>query len=105
MLLLEHTCDVARNQAVGTNFRKQYVTITTGVRCLFLPMSRQAAIQNQFDVGYSWDVYFDDGVDIQVGDRLTYSGTTYIVAGRQPYSGLAWVSHLHIMAQTENAHV
>lgn len=105
MILLEHTCDVARNQAIGTNGRKGYVTKYTGVSCLFLPMSRQAAIQNQFDVGSSWDIYFDDGVDIQVGDKLTFNGNKFIVNGRQPYSGLAWVSHLHVTAETENAHV
>lgn len=103
--MLEHTCDVARNQAVGTNGRKQYVTVATSVPSLFLPMSRQSAIQNQFDISNSWDIYFNDGTDVQVGDKLTYNGVKYIVAGRQPFSGLAWVSHLHIMAQTENAHV
>lgn len=103
MLLLNHTCDVARNQAVGTNGRKQYVTIASNVPSLFLPMSRQAAVQNQFDIGNSWDIYFDDGTDVQVGDRLTFNGTKYLVAGRQPFTGLGIVSHLHVMAQTEKA--
>jgi hypothetical protein len=103
MVDLFHTCDVARNQAVGTNGRKAYSPIAARVACLFLPMSTQAAIQNQFSIGYAWDIYFSDGTDVQVGDKLTYSGQTYIVRGRQPYAGIPLVSHLHITAETEHA--
>jgi hypothetical protein len=101
--LLQHSCDVARNQAVGTNGRKSYVALSTGLPCLFLPMSAQAAVQNGFSVGFGWDVYVDDGTDIQIGDKLTFSGTTYIVRGKQPYTGLQLVSHVHLTAETEHA--
>lgn len=103
MLLLLHTCDVARNQAVGTNGRKQFSSLYATVPSLFLPMSAQAAIQNGFSVGFAWDIYFNDGIDVQIGDKLTYSGQTYIVRGRQPYAGLPIVSHLRITAETEHA--
>lgn len=100
--LLQHSCDVARNQSLGTNGRHQFATIATAVPSLFLPMSAQAAIQNQFSVGYAWDIYFNDGTDIQIGDRLTYNGQTYLVRGKQPYSGLQLVSYLHVSAETEH---
>ncbi|MEB0287227.1 hypothetical protein QN355_11745 [Cryobacterium sp. 10S3] len=103
MIDLFHVCDVARNQAVGTNGRKQFSSLYTAVPSLFLPMSAQAAIQNGYSVGFAWDIYVDDGTDIQIGDKLTYSGQTYIVRGRQPYAGLPIVSHLHLMAETEHA--
>jgi hypothetical protein len=70
---------------------------------MFLPMSAQAAIQNSFSVGFAWDIYFNDGQDIQIGDKLTYNGQTYIVRGKQPFAGLPVVAHLHITAETEHA--
>lgn len=104
MLLLDHSCTVARNQAVGTNGRKAYATVAINVPCLALPMSAQAAIENGFSVGSSYDVYFSDGADIQTGDKLTVNGGVLFVRGRQPFTGLlAPVSHLHVMATTEGA--
>lgn len=103
MLGLQHQCDVARNQAVGTNGRKQMTTVHTAIACLFLPMSPQAAIQNNYSVGTAWDVYVDDGTDIQIGDMLTWNSATYIVRGRQPFTGLPVVSHIRLAAVTEHA--
>ncbi|WP_427007193.1 hypothetical protein [Pseudarthrobacter sp. H2] len=79
------------------------MSLYTGLQCLFLPMTAQAAVQNGFSVGFGWDIYFNDGTDIQIGDKLTFSGTTYIVRGKQPYSGLPLVSHVHLTAETEHA--
>lgn len=104
MLQLDHTCSIQRNTAIGTNGRKGFTAKASGLRCLFLPMSRQAAIQNGFDVGYTWDVYFDDGTDVKVGDRLVWNGTNYIVNGKQAFTGLAAaVNHVHLTATTENS--
>ena len=66
-------------------------------------MSAQSAIQNSFSVGFGWDIYFADGADIQMGDKLSYGGQAYIVRGRQPFSGIPMASHLHITAETEHA--
>ena len=103
MLDLLHTCDVARNQTLGTNGRKSMATVQTAVPCLFLPMSAYAAIQNGYSVGFAWDVYAADGTDIQMGDKLTWNGVTYLVRGRQPYTGLPVVSHLRLTVETERS--
>ncbi|MGO4470338.1 hypothetical protein AB4Y95_00165 [Arthrobacter sp. M-10] len=76
-------------------------TVYTAVPCLFLPMSAQAAIQNGYSVGFAWNIYVDDGTDIQIGDKLTWNSVTYLVRGRQPFTGLQLVSHLKISAETE----
>jgi len=101
--LLVHNCDIARNQPVGTNGRRSFVTLTTAVQCLFLPMTAQAAVQNGFSVGFAWDIYFLDGTDVKIGDRLTQNGQTYIIRGKQPYLNMPFVSHLHMTAETEHA--
>ncbi|MEA9986251.1 hypothetical protein [Subtercola sp. RTI3] len=67
-------------------------------------MSRTSAVQNGYDVGKAWDVYFDDGTDVQVNDRLSFNGENYIVKGRQVFSSFPAVSHIQVTAVTENAH-
>lgn len=101
--LLVHRCDVARNQPVGTNGRKELAPVATDLPCLFLPLDRQAAIENGYSVGYAWDVYFDDGTDIQKGDRLTFNGRKYIVGGDRPFEHIPIVGHLHVIATTEDS--
>jgi hypothetical protein len=101
--LLKHSCSTARNVAVGTNGRKQYQALLANVRCMFTPMSAQASVQNQFDVGFGWDVFFPDGTDVQIGDKLTWNGRTYLVRGRQPFTGYGRVSYLEVSAETEQA--
>lgn len=103
--MLKHRCTVARNQAVGTNGRKAYSTVQSSVACLFLPMSSVASIQNGYSVGFSWDIYAKDGTDIQIGDRLTWNGKTYLVRGKQPFTGFGRVSYLKVSAETERANV
>ena len=101
---LIHTCDTERSAAVGTSDRlKAMQTNLSAVPCLFLPMSAQAAIQNNFEVGYGFTVYFEDGTDVQVGDRLTWNGTRYLVRGRQAYPGFDAISHLSISAESEHS--
>lgn len=104
MLQLNHTCDIQRNQALGTNGRKQFAALTSDVACLFLPMSRKAAVENGFEPGYVWDVYMADGTDVQTTDRLVFNGANYVVGGKQAYSGLlAPVNHIHLTVTTEKA--
>jgi hypothetical protein len=102
---LVHTCNVARNVAVGTNGRKSYQALSNGLPCLFLPMSAYSAVQNGYTVGSAFNVYFNDGTDVQVGDKLTYNGQSYIVRGREVFTGIPVVSHIKVTAVTENAHV
>lgn len=102
MFGLDHQCSIERKVAQGT--KKVFSPLSSGMRCLFLPMSAQAAIQNGFDVGYSWDVYFEDGTDVRVGDRLVYNGGKYLVNGKRDFTGLAApVNHIHLLVTTENA--
>jgi hypothetical protein len=105
MQSLFHSCSTQRNAAVGTNGRKSFSNNLSSVRCLFLPMSSFSAIQNGFTVGSAYDVYFDDGTDVAVNDRLIWSGNTYLVKGVQRFTGLPTVSHIKVTAVTENAHV
>lgn len=101
---LVHTCSTARTQAVGTNGRKQMSTNLTGVSCLFLPMSAYAAVQNGYDVANAWNVYFNDGIDVQVGDKLTFDGISYLVRGVKRFTSMPFISHMEVAATTENAH-
>lgn len=101
MFALEHTCDIRRMAAVGTNGRKQLASLYTAVPSLFLPMSPKATIANNFSMGRGYDVYFDDGQDVKVGDELVYAGNTYKVGGVQRFAGLPMVSHVHVAAEQE----
>jgi hypothetical protein len=102
---LLHICTTERNQSVGTNGRKGYQAHLTGVHCLFLPMSSYSAIQNGYTVGRTFDVFFDEGTDIQVNDRLSWNSGTYLVKGAELFAALPIVAHLKVTAVTENAHV
>lgn len=104
MIGLVHNCSTSRTQKVGTNGRKTMSTLLPSVDCLFLPMSAYTAVQNGYDVGSAWNVYFNDGIDVQVGDKLTCSGNSYLVRGVRKFSGFPAVSHIEVAATTENAH-
>jgi hypothetical protein len=104
VLGLRHTCSTSRVQTLGTNGRKTMAAYLSSVPCLFLPMSNFSQIQNNFDIGTGWNVYFNDGTDVQVGDKLTFGGSSYLVRGSKAYTGLPMVSHLEIAAVSENAH-
>jgi hypothetical protein len=66
-------------------------------------MGAVAAVQNGFDVGNAWNIYFEDTTDIKVGDRVTANGLTLIVRGKPPYLNLPLVSHIQVSAETEYA--
>ncbi len=102
-MILLHTCDLARNEPVGTNGRRAFTTIQTSIGCTFIPMGAKAAIANKYSVGNAWDFYFADGTDVRPGDRLTRSGVSYIVGGVEPFSGFPGVSHVHATGETEHA--
>jgi hypothetical protein len=70
MFLLEHTCTIKRNAAIGTNGRYQVEDLATGVACLKLPMNTTTAIQNEFSLGRAYDIYFADGQDVKPGDKI-----------------------------------
>jgi hypothetical protein len=105
---LEHTCSTQRQKPIAgsTNGRKTFVPYLSTVACLFLPMSPQATIQNGFDIGTGWSVFFDDGTDVQVGDKLVFNSNSYLIKGPpRPFTGLPLVSHIEVSAVTENTHV
>lgn len=101
MLLLQHTCDIYRNQAVGTNGRKAKALLTSNVRATFLPMSAEASIKNGYSVGNAYDVYFGPGTDIKVGDRLKRDSDNYAVSAVIPFEGFGQVSHIQVIATRE----
>lgn len=101
MLLLQHTCDVYRDTAVGTNGRRAKTLHDSGVRATFIPLSTEAAIRNGYSVGNAYDVYFASGADVKVGDRLKRDGQDYAVSAVIPYEGFGVVSHRHVIATME----
>jgi hypothetical protein len=104
-MMLRHKCDLGRFVNEGTNKRRIYQALYTGLSCLVLPMSAYASVQNSYSVGSAFEVYFKDGADVKVSDKLTYNGQTFIVRGREAFTGIPSVSYLKISAVTENAHV
>lgn len=104
MIGLAHTCDISRTQTLGTNGRRQMAALYTGIDCLFLPMSTRTSIDNGFSLGKGFDVYFEDGQDVKVGDKLVYTGSSFAVRYIQPFSGLAGgVSHIRALVEQELA--
>lgn len=100
MFLLQHSADIARNAAIGTNGRRGMSTVATGVRCLVLPMATRTAIENQFSLGKAYDVYFAEGTDVRVGDKLTKDDGRYIVRQVMPYK-VAVVGHVRALCELE----
>lgn len=100
MLLLQHTCDIKRYQAVGTTGQRQIQTIATGRPCLVLPMNRRTAIENQFSLGRAFDFYFDQTEDVQTSDKLVFNASSYVVRSVEPYT-LPLVGHLHVLCEQE----
>lgn len=101
MLLLNHTCDIWRNESVGTNGRKQIQKLHEGVRCLAMPMGSAVAIQNDMKPGRAYDVHFAPDTDVKVGDKLDWMGTTVMVKYIRPYINTPPVSHLEAACEQE----
>lgn len=102
--LLRQSGDIARRQAVGTNGRYDMAPLYQGIRCIVMPMSTQAVVDNGFSVGQSFDAFFAASQDVQVGDKLTVDGRSYIVKGLQPYAGMSSaVDHVKAVVVTEKA--
>lgn len=101
MELFEHTADLARNVAVGTNGRKQLAALYTGVDCLALPMDARRAVDNGYSVGKAWDVFFAVDQDVKVGDQITVLGRALIVQGVQPFA-VPDVGHTRVAAVEGN---
>jgi hypothetical protein len=100
MLLLEHTCTIRRNAAVGTNGRQQLSDLYTAVPCLALPMGLSTAVSNGFSLGKAYDVFFADGQDVKPGDKLIIEGDSYLVKGIQPFK-VPTVGHVRALCLQE----
>jgi hypothetical protein len=100
MMLLEHTCTIKRNSAVGTNGRQQLNDLYTDVACLALPMGLSTAVNNGFSLGKAYDVFFADGQDVKPGDKLIIDGAGYLVKGVQPFI-LPTVGHVRARCERE----
>jgi hypothetical protein len=103
MLLLNHTCDVWRKQALGTNGRKQLQAYKTAVPCLAMPMSTAATIRNGYSVGHAYEVYYDDGADVRIGDQIKVNGLSLMVKVVRPYVGMPPVSHVEVECEEVTA--
>lgn len=103
-LMFAHTATIRRNAALGTNGRHQMADVHTNVPCLALPMNNTAAVENGFEVGRAYDLYFEDGTDVKPGDKAVIStGITITIGVVQPFVGLAFVSHVKTMGEQEVA--
>lgn len=103
MIQLTHVCDTYRMTATGEGISKVMQVNLTDVRCLALPMSNQSTVQNGWDWGQGYDVYFNSGVDIKKGDKLQVGSLTLIVQGIKDYSNTPPVSHLQAACQREDS--
>lgn len=103
MLLLNHTCDIYRTVNVGTNGRRKQSLLHSNVRCLALPMGANASIQNEMQIGRSYDVHFGPDADIRVGDRLMWNGTKLSVRYVRDYRNTPPVSHFEAACEQEVA--
>lgn len=102
-MLTQHVCSISRKQKTG--MKTLPVVIAKAVPCTFIPMSAQAALSNQYSVGFGWDIYFNRGTDVRSGDVLTWNGVKYVVGGSMPYIDFPGLDHVHVTAQTESARV
>ncbi len=100
MLMLQHTCNINRDTAVGTNGRTAKTALYTGVSCLVLPMNSNTAIQNHFEIGRAYDIFFADGQDVKPGDQLVYNGSNFMVKVVQPFA-VPNVGHVRTLCQQE----
>lgn len=99
-MLLEHTCTIKRNVAVGTNGRRQVADLYTAVPCLALPMGLSTAISQGFSLGKAYDVFFGEGQDVKAGDKLVIGSDSYTVKGIQTFS-VPIVSHVRALCEQE----
>lgn len=102
MLLLEQTCTISRNAALGTNGRYQQTQVATGVACQLIPMTNRTTIELGFSLGKGYDGFFELGTDIKVGDKLTSNGNTYIVRFVQRFE-TNYAAHIHVSCEQEVA--
>lgn len=98
--LLKHLATINRNQAVGTNGRHAQGPIASGVRCTFIPMSGRTEIENQYQIGTGFDVYFPIAQDVKTGDQLLWNGGTFNVRGVRDYVA-GRLSHRHALVTRE----
>jgi hypothetical protein len=68
---------------------------------MVIPMSNATTIEHEFSLGRGFSFYFADGADVQIGDRLTFNGSTYDVRYTKPYSGFGATSYLEVLTEQE----
>jgi hypothetical protein len=100
MMLLQHSATIRRHAAVGTNGRKTLADLYKGVRCLLLPMNDTTSIRHEFQLGRAYDVYFNPGQDIKIGDQVIVDGDRYSVRQVQVFK-VAVVGHTRALCEME----
>jgi hypothetical protein len=102
MHMLYHSCEIQRMSSTGQGISKTMQPLATGVPCLAIPMDNQSTIDNGWEWGQGYDVYFDETQDVKKGDKIIVNGATLIVQGVKDYSGFAMVSHKQTMCQRDD---
>lgn len=100
MFMLEHTCDIWRNETVDTNGRTTLTQLTTDVRCLLLPMAQPTAVSQNMDIARAYDGFFETSVDIKVGDQLRKGDQKYTVRALHLFDTLHG-AHIHCLLEQE----
>lgn len=101
--LFPHRASIKRSQAIGTNGRRQQVILATDAVCLFVPMASRAEIENGYEIGTGYDVYFKGtGQDVKTGDQLVWDGGTFNIRGVRTYA-VPRIGHKHVLATREGA--
>ena len=86
MVGLSQTCTINRQVTVGTNGRSQQQALYTNVPCLALPMGSHSELLDKFDIGRGFDINFNEGQDVQIGDQVVIATTTYDVKYVRSYA-------------------
>jgi hypothetical protein len=101
MRLFYHTVDVQRMATTGQGISKEMTPLYTGIQCNVQPADNQTAIDNGWNFGQAYNVFFDDGTDIKKGDKILFGGMVLIVQGTKPFTGLPRLSHVEVLCQKE----
>lgn len=103
MRLFYHSVSVSRMASTGQGISKTQQALYTGIQCNVQPLDNQSTIDNGWEYGQGYNVFFDDGTDIKKGDKLTWGSVTLIVQGVKQFTGLPRLSHLEVLCQREDS--
>lgn len=78
---LPHTVTIARKNT-GAGIRRTTANVAVGVKTFIQPLDPQASRQYQLSFGKGFRAFFEQGIDVRDGDRLTdQNAEVYTVVG------------------------